>query len=176
MEDKAKDVARIDEANHDDVSRIGNFVHEDGPADPRFDELTCSAIFGVVVQLRLPAGLGQRPEIAVMVFQDLEVNQAIKSQIDDRLRTGGESFNPELGVALHRFPGNLFQNGIQGGVARFCRVYKEQGFHVRVDTRQEREFREDCTGDGAVQIPAGYLVKVTVVLVEKHQDELLGQT
>ena len=55
---EAKDVARIDEANNDDVSRIGNLVHKDSPADPRSNELT----------FRLLGSTSQSPELAVVVF------------------------------------------------------------------------------------------------------------
>ena len=38
--DEAKDIARIDEADDEDVPRMGDLVLEDGAADPRFDEFT----------------------------------------------------------------------------------------------------------------------------------------
>ena len=77
---------------------------------------------------------------------------------------------------MNRFTCNFFQNGVQGGVTRFCLIYEKQRFQVRVDSRQEREFREYCTDDSAVQCPAGYLVKIAVLIVEEHQDKLFGQT
>ena len=40
----------------------------------------------------------------------------------------------------------------------------------------KREFREDGSYDSAVEVPAGHLVEVTVLLVEEHQDEFLRQT
>ncbi len=137
LEYETKDVAGIDEADDDDISRIGNLVGEDDPADPRSYELACSALFRLAVQFPTPSGRSQRPEFAVVVFQDLQVNQAIQNRINDRLRTGSEPFNPVLGVPLTRFGCNFFQNEVQGRVAGFRLVHKEQGFHVRVDARSE---------------------------------------
>ena len=137
FEYEAKDVARIDEADNDDISRIGNLVGEDDPADTRLYELARSALLRPAVQFPMPNSRSQRPEIAVVVFQDLQVNQAIQNRIDDRLRTGSEPFNPVLGVPLNRFGCNFFKDGVQGRVACFRRVHEEQGFHVRVDARSE---------------------------------------
>ena len=137
LEYEAKDVARIDEANNDDVSRIGYRVGKDIPHDTQLDKLTCCIFYGVAGHVRRPGSASQRPEFAVVVFQDLQINQAIQNRINDRLRTGSESFDPVLGVPLNRFGCNFFQNGVQGRVARFRLVHKEQGFHVRVDARSE---------------------------------------
>ena len=40
---------------------------------------------------------------------------------------------------------------------------------------QERELGESGADHGAVQIPAGHLVEIAGLLVEEHQNELLGQ-
>ena len=111
-----------------------------------------------------------------MVLQDLQVNQAIQRQINDRLRTGSEPLDPVLGVPLNGFARNFLQDGVQDGVARLRLVQKDQGLHIRVNARVQRQFREYGADDGAVQIPAGYLAKVAALFVEEHQDELVGQT
>ena len=84
LKHEAKDVAGVDEADNDDISRVWNLVVEDRIADSGFDELNRSAFWGVADQPRLPGSTRQRPEFAVVVFQDLEGNQAarVKSMID----------------------------------------------------------------------------------------------
>ena len=176
LEYETEDVAGIDEADDDDISRIGNLVGEDDPADPRPYELACSALLRLAGQFPMPDGRSQCPEFAVVVFQDLQVNQAVENRIDDRLRAGSEPFDPVLGVVLPWCVRDFLEDGIQGGVAGFCRVHEEQGLHVRVDAGSERKLREHGAGHGAVQMPAGYLVKVAGLLVEEHQDEFLSQS
>ena len=129
LEHEAKDVAGIDEAYDDDISGIRNLVLEEHVADARVDELKRSA-FGSLVS-------SQRPEVAVVVFQDLLFNQAIQTHINDRLRKGRQPFDPVLGVPLNWFAGNFLQNGVRGGVARFSLVQQEQGFEIRIDARYE---------------------------------------
>ena len=110
-----------------------------------------------------------------MVFQDVQVNEAVQRQVDDGFCTRGEPLYPVLGVVLARFARDLLQDGVQGRVARFCPVDDEQALDICVDAAHEGEFREYGAGDGAVQVPAGNLVKVTALLVEEHQDELFRQ-
>ena len=83
LKHEAKDIARVDEADNDDISRVWNLVVEDRIADSGFDELNRSAFWGVAEQSRLPGSTRQRPEFAVVVFQDLEGNQTVESQIND---------------------------------------------------------------------------------------------
>ena len=137
LEYETKDVAGIDEADNDDISGIGNLVGEDDPADPRFYELACSALFRLAGQFPTPDGRSQCPEFTVVIFQDLQVNQAVQNRINDRFRTGSEPFDPVLGVPLNRFGCDFFQNGVQGRSPRFRLVHEEQGFKVRVDARSE---------------------------------------
>ena len=79
------------------------------------------------------------------------------------------------GVPLDRLFGDFLEKGIENGVAGFRRVDEVERIEIRVDARKERELRQHRAGDGAVQIPAGNLVEIAVLLVEEHQDELLGQ-
>ena len=176
LEHEAEDVARIDEGDDDDVSRIGDLVVEDHLGDACSDELGRGAFRGSVRQFRLHNGAGQRPEFAVVVFQYLQVDEAVQGQIDNGLCTRRKSFDPVLGVVPDRFVCDLLQDGVQGRVAGLCPVHEEQGLHIRVDAAHEREFCEHGAGDGAVQVPARHLVKVTTLLVEEHEDELFGQT
>ena len=126
FEHEAKDVARIDEANNDDVSRIRNRVEKENLGDTRLDELVRSVFQGGTVDVRVPFDGSQRPEIAIVVFQDLQIDQVIQGQINDRLRMDSEPFNPVLGASLSRFVRDLPENGIQRGVARLCAVHKVQ--------------------------------------------------
>ena len=87
-----------------------------------------------------------------------------------------EPFDPVLGVSLSRLICDFLQDGVKRGVARFRLIQKEQGIHVRVDARLEREFCENSTDDGAVQVPAGHRAKVAAFFVEQHQDEFFQQT
>ena len=107
------------------MTGIRNLVLEEHVADARVDELKRGA-FGSLVS-------SQRPEVAVVVFQDLPVHEAIQTQINDRLRKGRQPFDPVLGVPLNWFGGDFLQNGVQGGVARFSRVQQEQGIEIRIN-------------------------------------------
>ena len=53
---------------------------------------------------------------------------------------------------------------------------RADGVGIRVDAAQQGKFREYGAGDSAVQVPAGYLMKIAALLVEEHQNELFGQT
>ena len=176
LEHEAEDVARIDEADNNDISRVRDLVAEDHLADARFDRLDSSAFLGAVEQFRMSGGGSERPAVAGVVFQDLQVNQAVESRVNNRLRTGSKPFDPVLGVSLNRFAGDFLQNWVQCRVARFRPVHKVQCFHIRVDSRHERKLREDGADEGAVQVPAGYLVEVAALFVEERQDEFFGQT
>ena len=176
LEHEARYVARIDQTDNDDISRVRDLVVEDHLADARIDELYSSAFLGAVEQFRMSGGGSERPVVAGVVFQDIQVNQAVESRVNNRLRTGSKPFDPLLGVSLNRFASDFLQNGIQSRVARFRPIHKVQGFHIRVDSRQQRQLREYGTDDGAVQVPAGYLVEVAALFVEERQDEFFGQT
>ena len=65
LEYEAKDVAGIDEANNDDVSRTGYRVGKEIPHDAQLDKLTCRIFYGAAGQFRLPPGTSQRIEPAV---------------------------------------------------------------------------------------------------------------
>ena len=71
VEYEAKDIARIDQTNDDDVSRFENRVGKDIHADTRLDELISSVVLEVAVEVRVPGRRSQRPELAVVMFQDL---------------------------------------------------------------------------------------------------------
>ena len=71
LKHEAKDVIRVDETDNDDISRVRNIVIEDCIADARLDELNRRAFLGAVEYFRLLGRASQRPEIAVVVFQDL---------------------------------------------------------------------------------------------------------
>ena len=174
FEHEAEDVACVDEANDDHVPRIGNRVGENGLADACPDELACGALFRI--PLRKPVRGGQRPEVAGMVFQDLPAHQIVQRQIDDRLDPRGEPFDPVTGVPLNGFVGNFLQQRVQCGIAGLRSVQQDQRLHVRVDAGQEREFGKRGAGDGALQSPAGNLVEISGLVVEEHQNELVGQT
>ena len=176
LEHEAEDVARIDEADNNDISRVRDLVVEDHVADARFDRLDSSAFLGAVEQFRMSGGGSERPVVAGVVFQDLQVNQAVESRVNNRLRTGSKPFDPVLGVSLNRFAYDFLQNWVQCRVARFRPAHKVQCFRIRVDSRHERKLREDGADDGAVQVPAGYLVEVAALFVEERQDEFFGQT
>ena len=83
FEYEAKDVARVDKANDDDVSGIRNGVGKDNLADACLDELTGSVLFGITIEVRVPFCGSKRPELALVVFQDLEVDQSVQGQIND---------------------------------------------------------------------------------------------
>ena len=74
LEHEAKDVARVNETDNDDVSRVWNLVVENRIADARLYELHPSAVLGVVEHFRLPGIGSQRPEVAVVVFQDIQMD------------------------------------------------------------------------------------------------------
>ena len=175
MEYEAEDVTRIDEADNDDISRVRDFVVEDSLADSRFDELNGGAFRGDAEQVCLPGSARQRPEVAVVVFQNLQVNQPVQSRINDLIRLVSEPLDPVLGVPLDWSGCDFLQYGVQDWVARFCRVHKEQRFHIRVDAGFEGQLCKYGANHGAVQRPAWHLVEVSVLLVEEHQDELFGQ-
>ena len=125
LEYEAQDVARIEEADDDDVSREGNLVIEDHVPDARSDELDRRAF--TVSRDEIPAtdGMRQRPEFAVVVLQDVQIDEAVQSQVDDRLRARGESFDPVLRVPLNRFVRDLLEDGVEDGVADFRFVQGE---------------------------------------------------
>ena len=85
----ALDIAAVGETDEDDISRVGNLIVEDRSADTRCDELNRGAFFGSVAQFGVPGSARQRPELAVVMFKDLPINQAVQSQVNDRLRVGG---------------------------------------------------------------------------------------
>ena len=174
MEHEPQDVAGIEEGDNDSVSREGNFVIQDHVSDARRDEFSRCIV--IVAGYEVPAtdGLRQGPEPAVVVIQNVHLDKAVQSQIDDRLRARGEPLDPELRVPLDRFVRDFLQDGVKDGIADFRFVQGNQGFQVRVNAACERQFREYRADDGAVQLPAGHLVKVAALFVEEHQDELLG--
>ena len=63
LEYKAKYIARIDEANNYDISRVRNLVVEDRLADARSYELNRRAFWGAVHQFRLAGSTRQRPDL-----------------------------------------------------------------------------------------------------------------
>ena len=90
LEYETKDVAGIDEADNDDISRIGNLVGKNRLHDTQLYKLTCRIFYSVAGQFRLPDRLSQCPEFTVVIFQNLQVNQAVQNRINDRFRTGSE--------------------------------------------------------------------------------------
>ncbi len=125
LKHEAKDIARVDKTYDDDISRVRNLVVEDRPADARLDKLCANAFVGAVGRFRLPGATSQRIEITVVVFQDLQANQALQSQIDDRFGMGSEPFDPVLGVSSSRPACNFLQYWVQGRIACFRAVQEE---------------------------------------------------
>ena len=70
FEYEAEHVTGINEANDNDVSRIGNRAGKDNSADTSLDGLAYGHFPGAVVPVCVPADRRQRPETAVVVFQD----------------------------------------------------------------------------------------------------------
>ena len=110
-----------------------------------------------------------------MVLQNIAIDQTLEGRIDHRLRLTGEPFDPVSGVALNGLLRDLHENGVQDGVARFRSVDEDERIEIRVDARLQDKLRQHRSDDGAVQVPAGNLVEVSVLLVEEHQDEFFGQ-
>ena len=175
VEHEAEDVARVDQADDDDVPGAGNLVGEKRPDDARFHELADGAFLRAAGQLLVPGRGGQRPVVPVVMFQDVGLDQPVKEPVDDRLRLAGEPFDPVLRVPLDRLGGDLLQDGIELGIAGFRRVRQEQRIEIRVDAPEQRELRERCADHRTVQVPAGHLVEIARLLVEQHQDELFRQ-
>ena len=175
LEHDAEDVARIDQADDDDVPRVGDLVGEQRLDDARLDELADGALLGGAGQLLVPSRGRQGPEIAVVMLQDSQPDQPVERLVDDPLRPAGEALDPVDRVPLGRFVGDLRENRVEHGIAGLRRVDEDQRIEVRVDAPEQRELRQHRAGDGAVQIPAGNLVEIAVLLVEEHQNELLGQ-
>ena len=176
LKHEAKYIASVDQADDDDVSRVRDLVLEDCLADARLDKLRAGSRLGAVGRSHLPGAASERIEVPVVVFQDLQLDQAFQTQVDDRLGMMAQLFNPVLGVASSRSIGYFREDRIQHRVARFGSVKDEKGFHVSVDVRPERKFREHCAYDCAVQVPPWHLVEVATLLVEKGQDEFFGQS
>ena len=130
----------------------------------------------IIGLFRPPYIARQRPESTIVVFQDLQVSQAVEYRINDGFRPRSKPFDPVLSVALGWCVGDFFEDGVEVGVAGLVGVDKEEGVLVSVDAEPEREIGEDGAGDGAVQVPAGHLVEIAALLVEEHEDELLGQS
>ena len=84
----AQDITGVGETDEDDISRVGNLIVGDRPADTGCDKLGGGRFFGTVAQFGVPGSARQRPELAVVMFKDLPINQAVQSQVNDRLRVG----------------------------------------------------------------------------------------
>ena len=175
LEDEPQDVAGVDETDDDDVSRVRDLVVEDGLADTGLDVLDGRANLGARVDSHPPCGPGQRPEIAVVVLQDLQVAQVVQCHVDDRLRMGSESLDPVLGVALIRLGRDPVEDRVERGIAGSGPVQEDQGLHVGVDASHERQLGEGRADDGTVQVPARNLAEVAALLVEECQDEFVDQ-
>ena len=175
VEHEAEDVARVDQADDDDVPGAGNLVGEERLDDARLHELADGAFLRAAGQLLVPRRGGQRPEIPVVMLHDADLDQAVQRPVDDRLRPAGEPFDPVDGVPLNRVPGDFLQDGIEHGIAGFRRVHEDQRFEIGVDPPVQREVRERGAHHRAVQIPARHLVEIAGLFVEEHQDELLDQ-
>ena len=120
-------------------------------------------------------GGGQRPEIAIFVLEDADLDQAVERLVDDPLRPGGEPFDPELGVVRLRIGRDFLEDRVGGGIARRRPVQQGERLEIRVDARAKGELRQHRAGHGAVQVPAGHLVEIAGLPVEEHQDKLLRQ-
>ena len=174
FEYEAKYVAGIDETDEDGVSRGGNLVVENHHDDAGLDKLAHGSFYGTARQLRLPGGTGKGPELPVVVLQYLHLDQAPQRQIDYILRLRAQTLDPVLGATPFRLSRNLPERRVQDWIARFRLVHEEQRLHVRVDAGQEGKFRQHRPGKGAVEIPAGHLVKIAVLLIEEYEEELFG--
>ena len=99
LKHEAKYIASVDQADDDDVSRVRDLVLEDCLADARLDKLRAGSRLGAIGRPHLRGAASERIEVPVVVFQDLQLDQAFQSQVDDRLGMMAQLFNPVLGVA-----------------------------------------------------------------------------
>ena len=137
LEDEAEDVTGVDQADDDDVSRVGNLVVEDRPADACLDELDGGALTRAAEHIGLPHGVCQRPEVTLVVLEDAQVDEALKRQVDDRFGLGREPLDPVLGVVLRRLVRDLPQHGVEDGIIRSRPVQDDQRLHIGVDAADQ---------------------------------------
>ena len=159
VEHEAEDVARIDKTDDDDVPGVGRLVGEERLEDARPYELADGAFLGTPGILLAPRRVGQRPEIAVVMLQNIQLDQAVEGVVNDRLRLAGKPFDPVHGVPLKGLPGDFLQDGIEHRIACLRRVGEDQRIEIGVNAREQGEFREHRAHHRAVQIPAGDLVE-----------------
>ena len=169
-EDEAQDITGVGEGDDDDVPGVGDLVAEDDLLDARPDELAGSPLLAPGKSAHVPGGRREGPEIAVVVLENVHADEAFEGEIDDLLGAGSEPLDPELGVPLLGFVGDLLEARVEDRVAGGGLVEEDEGVHVGVDAADQGEFREHGADDGAVQVPAGYLAKVATLLVEEHED------
>ncbi len=76
-EDESEDVTCVDEANDNHISRVWNLPTEDHPANAVLNEFNCRAVQSAAARSRGARGCRERPEVPVMVFENLQVRQAV---------------------------------------------------------------------------------------------------
>ena len=84
LEYETKDVAGIDEADDDDISRIGNRVGKDIPHDTQLDKFTCCIFYGLAGHVRRPgsgASVQNSPSWYSRIFRSTRRSR-VESMID----------------------------------------------------------------------------------------------
>ena len=134
FEYEAENVACVDETDNDDVSGVWNLVGEYRSTEACLHEVNGSAVSGSGVRVCLRSARGQRPEVAVVVAEDLQVDQTLQGKVYDRICPRSEALDPVPGVPLSRFCGDFLEDRIKGRISRFRSIQQDERVHIRVDT------------------------------------------